>query len=71
MIALPTFFKNLHFCGNNLKDPFQTSFLAPYILKLPVKLKIKIQGNDRMSSKLLVLLNNYLELLKRSKIKIN
>ena len=38
-------------------------FLAPYILNIFVKLKIKIDGNDRMSSKLKVLKNNYLGLL--------
>ena len=33
-------------------DPFQTSCLAPCILNTPCKLRIKIYGNDRMSSKL-------------------
>ena len=33
-------------------DPFQASFLAPYILTLSVKMKIKIYRNDRMSTKM-------------------
>ena len=51
-------------------DPFQTSFFAPYILNTPCKIKIKIHGNDRISSKLYVLPNTYLKLHKRSKMKI-
>ena len=32
-----------------ITEPFQTSFLAPYILNIfSVRLKIKIGGNDRM-----------------------
>ena len=51
-----------------IMDPFQKPILASCILILPVKLKIKFM---KMTECLIGFTENYLELLKRSKIKVN
>ena len=55
-----------------IRYPFQTlNSQRAVFYTLPVKLKIKIHGNDNFVFKIIGLPNNYLELLKRSNIKVN
>ena len=47
MVVLSEDFKEFYIFA--VMDPFQTSIYRPTFYTLPVKLKSKIHGNDRMS----------------------